>query len=79
MSIDQSVTLHGSEVWSVTKANKNILIATEMDLLRRSCGRSNLETIRNNDIRMQMQIEKHINEEREQIQLTWTCKADERL
>ncbi|XP_030757625.1 uncharacterized protein LOC115883405 [Sitophilus oryzae] len=30
-SIVQSVTLYGSEIWDVTKANKNKLMTTEMD------------------------------------------------
>nr|CAI5864969.1 unnamed protein product [Callosobruchus analis] len=70
-SLVQSVTLYGSELWDVTKASKNKLMATEMDFLRRSCGRSRLERVRNDDIRMQMHMERHIHEDIEKRQLTW--------
>lgn len=46
-------------------------MATEMDFLRRSCGRSKLERIRNDVIRMQMQMDRHIHEHIEKRQLTW--------
>nr|CAI5855298.1 unnamed protein product [Callosobruchus analis] len=42
-----------------------------MDFLRRSCGRSRLERVRNDDIRMQMHMERHIHEDIEKRQLTW--------
>nr|CAI5860317.1 unnamed protein product [Callosobruchus analis] len=70
-SLVQSVTLYGSELWDVTKASKNKLMATEMDFLRRSCGRSRLERVRNDDIRIQMHMERHIHEDIEKRQLTW--------
>ncbi|XP_030767713.1 uncharacterized protein LOC115891410 [Sitophilus oryzae] len=60
------------------QANKNKLMATEMDPLRRSCGRSKLERIRNDDIRMQMQMDRHIHEDIEKRQLTWTCEENDR-
>ncbi|XP_044755113.1 uncharacterized protein LOC123314065 [Coccinella septempunctata] len=52
-------------------SNKKKLLATEMDFLRRSCGRSRLERIRNVEIRRQMHVERNIIDDVDRKQLTW--------
>jgi hypothetical protein len=55
----------------MNKKNRNKLMTTEMDFLRRSCRRSKLEKIRNEIIRETMKIDTNIIEQIEKKQLTW--------
>jgi hypothetical protein len=55
-SIVQSVMLYGSEIWDLSRDNRKKLMSTEMDFLRRSAGRSRLERVRNEDIRVLMGV-----------------------
>ncbi|XP_054257537.1 uncharacterized protein LOC128982603 [Macrosteles quadrilineatus] len=50
-SMVQSVVLYGSEVWELKQRNTGKLLATEMDVLRRSCRKRRLDRVRNEDIR----------------------------
>lgn len=67
----KSILTYGSETWEVTKRNKDRLLATEMDFLRRSCGVSRLQHIRNEEIRRRMDMEETIIEEIEKKRLLW--------
>jgi len=62
--------LCGSETWRLTENNKRWVEATEMDALRRSCGISRKERIRNVTIRQQIGLEEPVVKEIEQNQLT---------
>ncbi|CAG9839552.1 unnamed protein product, partial [Diabrotica balteata] len=46
-------------------------MTTEMDYLRRSCGRSKLERVRSDQIRDEMKMERNINDDIERKQLIW--------
>lgn len=70
-SVVQGIILYGAEVWDMNSINKRKLLATEMDYLRRSCRRSRLERIRNEQIRESMGMERKITDEVERKQLTW--------
>lgn len=70
-SLVQSITLPGSDVWDVNKSNRKKLEAMEMDFLRRSCGLSILDRVRNNTNRTKINMPKTITEEIEKKQLKW--------
>lgn len=70
-SIVESVMIYGAEVWDVSKKNKQKLLATEMDFLRRSCRKSRLERVRNTEIREMMDKEQTVADEIERRQLVW--------
>nr|CAI5853376.1 unnamed protein product [Callosobruchus analis] len=79
-SLVESVMLYGAEVWDVSKRNKEKLMATEIDFLRRSCGKSRLERVRNSEIRHMMGKEQTVADEIERRQLVWfghTKRMDE--
>ncbi|KAJ9582946.1 hypothetical protein L9F63_022707 [Diploptera punctata] len=67
----ESVTMYGSEVWTINKHYKNRLIALEMDYLRRSARKSKLEHVTNNEIRNIMEAEENIIERIEEKKLKW--------
>jgi hypothetical protein len=47
----QSVMTYGSEACDVNRKNRNKVLATKMDYLRRSCRRTRLDRIRSEVIR----------------------------
>lgn len=55
--------IYGAEIWDLSKSNTGKLMATEVDLLRRTCRRFSLERVRNQIIRRDMNIEKDITDE----------------
>ena len=74
-NIVQSVRTYGAEVWDVSAKNKNKLLSTEMDYLRRSCRLRRVDRVRNETIRNMMGVD-----EVQRKQLVWyghTCRMDE--
>ena len=60
--------------------NKNKLLSTEMDFLRRSCRLRRVDRVRNETIRNRMGMERDIVDEVQRKQLVWyghTCRMDE--
>jgi hypothetical protein len=57
-SIVESITLYGSETWSLNRRQQNKLLATEMDYWKWSARMSRRERIRNTVIRDIMEVEK---------------------
>lgn len=70
-SIVQSIITYGAETWDMTKKNRNKLMTTEMDYLRRSCRTSRIERVRNDTIRENMNMDTNIIEVVEKKQLKW--------
>ena len=70
-SMVQSVVVYGSEVWDLKQRNTGKLLATEMDVLRRSCRKTRLDRVRNEDIRREMEVEGDILDEVQRKQLVW--------
>ena len=60
-SMVQSVL--GAEVWDVSAKNKNKLLSTEMDYLRRSCRFRRVDRVRNETIRNMLEMERDIVDE----------------
>jgi hypothetical protein len=50
-TVVESILLHGSEAWEITKRDKQRLEAVEMDFTRRSCRVSRLQRITNEEIK----------------------------
>ncbi|XGW04079.1 hypothetical protein V3C99_015317 [Haemonchus contortus] len=48
--------LYGNECWPVSKSHERQLYSVEMRMLRRACGWTRLDRIRNEDVRTVMQI-----------------------
>ena len=46
-----SVTTYGAEVWDIEVRNRGRPLATEIDYLRRSCGLTRTDRVRNEEIR----------------------------
>jgi hypothetical protein len=40
--------MYGAEVWQITTGEMNKILSTEMDVLRRSAGKSRMERIKMN-------------------------------
>ena len=79
-NIVQSVRTYGAEVWDVSAKNKNKLLSTEMDYLRRSCRLRRVDRVRNETIRNMMGVERDIVDKVQRKQLVWyghTCRMDE--
>jgi hypothetical protein len=60
-----------NKVWEITEANKKKLQAFQMDFLRRSCGTSRLDHVRNDRIKEIMDLDKTIIDRVEEKQLVW--------
>ena len=56
-TVIQSILTYGVEVWQISVRNQNKILATEMDVLRRSAGKSRKEKIRNRQIKEIMKEE----------------------
>jgi hypothetical protein len=50
-TVIESIGLYGAEIWEITEVNKKKLQAFQMDFLRRSCGISILDHVRNDRIK----------------------------
>lgn len=50
----KSVTTYGAEAWGFTKRNRTKVLATEMELLRRSLTKTRTDRVRNEVMRMFM-------------------------
>jgi hypothetical protein len=48
--------MYGAEVWQIPTRETNKILATEMDVLRRSAGKSRLEKINNENIKERMGV-----------------------
>lgn len=70
-SIVESILTYGAEVWTMSKAIRSKLLATEMDALRRSMRKSRLERIRNEFIRHEMDALETVVDRILQKGLTW--------
>ncbi|XP_030752875.1 uncharacterized protein LOC115879950 [Sitophilus oryzae] len=55
-SIVKSIISYGSEVWPLKERNLKLLEATEMDFWRRAAGKSQLDRVRNERIRISEDI-----------------------
>jgi hypothetical protein len=62
-SMVQSVVLYGSEVWDLRQKNVEKLLATGMGVLRRSCRKTRLDRVKNEDIRREMEVDGDIIDE----------------
>jgi hypothetical protein len=51
-----SVVLYGLKVWDLRQKNVGKLLATEMDVLRRICSKTMLDSVKNEDIRREMEV-----------------------
>ena len=57
-SLVRSVTTtYGAEVWDIKVKNRGRLLGTEMDFLRRSCGLTRTDRVRNEEIRRRMSMD----------------------
>jgi hypothetical protein len=70
-TIIESIGLYGAEAWEITEANKRKLQAFQMDFLRRNCGISRLDHVRNDRIKEIMDLDKTIIDRVEEKQLVW--------
>ena len=81
-SLVRSVTTYGAEVWDIGVRNRGRLLATEMDFLRRSCGLTRTDIVRNEEIRKRMKMDGDLltisKKTNKTISLVWTCKKDGR-
>ena len=67
----ETVLTYGCEVWALKEEDKKRIRAVEMDYLRRSAGRSRLERIRNEQIRLKMSAQETVIERIEKKSLRW--------
>jgi hypothetical protein len=76
----QSILLCGAETWTLDTQQANKLLATEMDLWRRSARKSRKEKVRNVTIREVMEVRKNILEviEEKTATMVLTCKENAR-
>ena len=54
-SLVRSVNTYGAEVWNMGVRNRDRLLATEMDFLKRSCGLTRTNRVRNEKIRRRIE------------------------
>ena len=84
-TIIQSILTYGAEVWQIPNREQNKILATEMDVLRRSARKSKLERIKNKQIKEIMGVEEEpdILDNIEKKRLQWfghvKRMSDERL
>ena len=50
-TIIQSILVYGAEVWQIPTRERNKILSTEMDVLRRSARKSRMERIKNEHIK----------------------------
>lgn len=55
-NIVQSIMTYGAETWNMTKEDRNKLMTTGTDFLRRSCRILRLESVRKKVIQERMQM-----------------------
>ena len=55
-TIIQGILMYGAEVWQIPNREINKILATEMDVLRRSARKSRLERITNEHIKEMMEV-----------------------
>jgi hypothetical protein len=65
----QSILLYGAETWTLNTQQVNKLLATEMDVWRRSARKSRKEKVRNCTIREIVEVGKNILEVSEEKRL----------
>jgi hypothetical protein len=70
-TIIESTGLYGAEIWEITETNKKKLQAFQMDFLRRSCGISRSDHVRNVRMKEIMDLDKTITDRVEEKQLVW--------
>jgi hypothetical protein len=63
--------LYGSEVWEITKRDKQRLEAVEMDFIRRSCRVSRQQRMTNEEIKRKINKEKILLKKMEERRLKW--------
>jgi hypothetical protein len=63
--------IYGSESWRLTERNKKRIEAVEMGALRKSMRISQMDKIRNEEVRLTLGIEGTIINDTERKQLTW--------
>ena len=51
LTMIQSILMYGAEVWQISNREKNKILLTEMDVLRRSARKSRMERVKNEDIK----------------------------
>lgn len=56
-TVIQSILTYGAEVWQISTREQNKILATEMDVLRRSAGKSRKERVKNRQIKEIMKVE----------------------
>ena len=67
----RSVTSYGADVWNIGVRNQGRLLVTEMDFLRRSCGLTRTDRVRNEEIRTRMKMDGYLIDEILKKQLVW--------
>jgi hypothetical protein len=70
-TVVESLLLYGSEVWEITKRDKQRLEAVEMNFMRRSCRVSRLQRITNEEIKRRINKGKNVIEKMEERRLKW--------
>ena len=69
--VSESITLYGSETWTINRCQANKLLAAEMNYCRRSAWKSRLEKIRNIDIRKIMKVGRNVLQTIEERRFRW--------
>ena len=70
-TIVKSILTYGCEAWRMTKREEKGVVAVEMDALRRSCGVSRKDRIKNDVIKKEMKVGETVEEEIQRRQLIW--------
>ena len=70
-SLVRSFTTYVAEVWDIGVRNRVRLLATEMDFLRRSCGLTRTDRVRNEEIIRRMNMDGDLIDEILKKQLVW--------
>jgi hypothetical protein len=70
-AVVQSILLYGAETWTLNTQQANKLLATELDVWRRSARKSRKEKVRNVTIREIMEVGKNILEVILKKRLRW--------
>jgi hypothetical protein len=70
-TIIESIGLYGAEIWEITEANKKKTQAFQMDFLRKSCEISRLDHVRNDRMKVIMDLDKTITDRVEVKRLVW--------
>ena len=70
-TIVKSILTYGCEAWRMTKREEKEVVAVEMDALRRSCGISRKDRIKNDVIKKEIKVGETVEEEIQRRQLIW--------